>query len=888
MVKNKIYNLVESAIRSHSPILEFEGYATSVDVRNAIRLVMRNNPDIFWFDHQCYFDESSFTVHLHYTFSIEKASKIQRSINDVIENDFCLEYVKNLSRSEQVVYIYKWLISYCNYNVNSAYNQSIYSVFVLRNSVCTGYAKAAHYIFKLLGIESSIVFGRLHGDHITGRHCWNIVKVEGQYYHFDACLGDRTLDDVIEKAGISNLLKIENINYNFLCVSTDEISRTRIIEDKDSLPLCETTWSVNKLKTMVGIQVKHRDSIRGAFLSDIGSSANIFLCSYDKNTVLKFFRSKEQFYIEYEFMQKLKGCPHILQYNERFRDIQNTLAIEQSTPVTDLFCSHYYELTLKGLLKMIEDIADAWSECRNRGILYRDLHLCNIYRANDGRFKLGDFGSCTTDFHKREIVGSEWFMSPETYNEGIFTESSAIYSISMIMYFILNKFLPPFWEEGNDTKALNMRIMGKKMPLPDVCRNFPNEVAQYLQSFFMETLTKPENRIQNFNDFYFKLKTLQKLLRYHNYIIHGKGMNRYFDKNDLWNDVSYKYANEIERFARTTGHNLYSQHEMLDYIDQKTSFKNPIKPTKVKQIKSEIIEKRCLTTYVSSYNTSFIPMPQKPKESFWKKIFSRNKCNEIYSSIFAPAEVRPKSHMLVQVYFHLLEESNEVRDLAWNADTNTVLQGYTPLYMKLKQGDKVDVIFKIYGENCLFNERKSLIWQNNLDKCYFDYFVPDRYDVNELSCEATIVVNGAMVGNMRFITRIVPNPATVNPEIIVHKNNRIFISYAHQDSSQIKLLALAYKAQGVDYFYDRDSLKPGDVYEEKIFDYIDSCDLFVLCWSQNAAQSEYVIKEMGRALLHAYPQLSREEATLTICPISIEPRADLPENMKKVYNFELI
>lgn len=103
--------------------------------------------------------------------------------------------------------------------------------------------------------------------------------------------------------------------------------------------------------------------------------------------------------------------------------------------------------------------------------------------------------------------------------------------------------------------------------------------------------------------------------------------------------------------------------------------------------------------------------------------------------------------------------------------------------------------------------------------------MPKDIDVNELSCEANLFVNGAIIGEMRFLTQIVEAPRNLNPGILSHCFNRIFISYAHQ----IKLLALAYKAQGVDYFYDRDSLAPGDVYEERIFDYIDSSDLFVLC-----------------------------------------------------------
>jgi hypothetical protein len=96
---------------------------------------------------------------------------------------------------------------------------------------------------------------------------------------------------------------------------------------------------------------------------------------------------------------------------------------------------------------------------------------------------------------------------------------------------------------------------------------------------------------------------------------------------------------------------------------------------------------------------------------------------------------------------------------------------------------------------------------------------------------------------------------------------------------------MAYKAQGVDYFYDRHKLEGGDVYEEKIMGYIDSADLFILCWSDNAAKSEYVAKEIKRAMQRAYPQQSMKNASLKIYPISIEPRSAPPKNMAGIYNF---
>ena len=102
----------------------------------------------------------------------------------------------------------------------------------------------------------------------------------------------------------------------------------------------------------------------------------------------------------------------------------------------------------------------------------------------------------------------------------------------------------------------------------------------------------------------------------------------------------------------------------------------------------------------------------------------------------------------------------------------------------------------------------------------------------------------------------------------------------------MKFFAKAFQAQGVDYFFDRHYLKAGDVYPLMIKEYINSADLFILCWSKNAAESDYVTFERRHALELAYPQVDMEKATITIHPISIEPRAEYPEDMTEVYNFE--
>lgn len=986
MLHPQIYSDIEDSIRNQYKNLKIETSSTPCEIRNAIRWIMRDNPDIFWFAHQYHYDEASSTIHFQYTFSAERVKTIQQSINDVIENDFCIEYVKNLSQQEQVAYVYKWLVTYCTYNANSAYNQSIYSVFVRRNSVCTGYAKAAQYLFNLLGVESRLVFGRLHNDKENGRHCWNLVKVDNEYYHFDACFGDSILDNVAIKSGVQELFKIDGINYIFLCVSTDEILRTRTIEDITTLPDCPNSWSKTLINSLALIKLKQREDIKGCLLSHIGSSADIYLCSKDKNTVLKVFRSnsKTTSQEEYHYMQQTKGCRHLLQCNEDYTDItHNTVAIEQSTPIVDLLCSHYYELSLKGLIKMATDIAKAWKECQKRGVLYRDIHVCNIYRSNYGIFKLGDFGSCTNKFDLKETVGNQWFMAPETFVSGVFTEASAVYSISMVMYFILNNLRPAFWTQGCEDEALQKRMNGHNLPTPAGCINLPAHIKTKLDKFFDKvSVSLPEERISSVAEFIYELERLTFYCEDSDYIIHRKGFSLDFDLNagneDRLNasgnyiprDDFHQYAmgDEVEQMCTTAistskskmkkcenGHvydsyiygnqcpfcpsenrnstnninnfeNISDGRTAIRYIPHADEVENfartmatnpnsssntPSDKSLSKDIEAYANTARHVTSPRATYNPQ-IPTPELTKEiiengtrcgavpqsilgriaAVCRRINKRKidrlkaECSEVYSSIFAPAEVKRKTHLQVQVYLHLYEESEKVKSLAQESDKNAERRDYIPLSLKLKKGDKVDVEFNVYGETHLASERKSIIWQGSFAKCSFDYLVPKDIDVEELSCVALLSVNGIPLGEMRFITRVIETPRQLNPEIIAHKYSKVFISYSHQDESKVKFLHEGLELGSVPHFFDRKYLKAGDVFPQVIQDYINSADLFILCWSENASKSEYVQKERLQALERAFPQVQPENAAkLRIYPMNIEPRAELPSDMKNYYHF---
>ena len=61
-----LYKQVEQAIRQHEEYLNVGNSITESDIRHAIRWVMRDNPDIFWFVHQYHFDKDNDVVYVSY------------------------------------------------------------------------------------------------------------------------------------------------------------------------------------------------------------------------------------------------------------------------------------------------------------------------------------------------------------------------------------------------------------------------------------------------------------------------------------------------------------------------------------------------------------------------------------------------------------------------------------------------------------------------------------------------------------------------------------------------------------------------------------------------------------------------------------------------------
>lgn len=98
-----------------------------------------------------------------------------------------------LDEKGKMLYLYQYLtdnVRYDNDNYYGYYGESdwclLYDALVLHNTVCTGYSEALYVLCNLAGIECFIVSGEVGELLSVGLHAWNVARIDGTYYEFDA------------------------------------------------------------------------------------------------------------------------------------------------------------------------------------------------------------------------------------------------------------------------------------------------------------------------------------------------------------------------------------------------------------------------------------------------------------------------------------------------------------------------------------------------------------------------------------------------------------------------------------------------------------------------------------------------------------------------------
>jgi len=251
-------------------------------------------------------------------------------------------------------------------------------------------------------------------------------------------------------------------------------------------------------------------------------------------------------------------------------------------------------------------------------------------------------------------------------------------------------------------------------------------------------------------------------------------------------------------------------------------------------------------------------------------------------SAFAAEGGAPGEKVLVQVLLHAEADLRRAVREARLADPGATRRMTATLTQEIAPGQLVTLMLE--GDEVGVDEPvQRIVWRGRPIAAQFLVGLSARIGNTYLRCR--LLVDNVPVGSLRFALRV--SRDNVDPRVemrgeTARRHRRAFLSYASADRAEVLKRAQGLRAAGIDFFQDVLSLEPGEAWEQRLYDEIDRCDLFLLFWSSNAAKSEWVERETE----HAIARQRATEGSPEITPVIIEgppPAKPIPEQLRHMH-----
>ena len=173
-----------TAFKNWETTINLLTYGISVsEAKDFYRGILQQNPHLFYVQNGYGYSYSGSKI-----YSITPVYNTAYTEADVIEYEAKVQAIlktipSGLSDYEKALALHDYIVTHCEYDGTYS-NYDAYNVLVEGVAVCQGYTLAYADLLNRVGIENKYVLSD------AMNHAWNLVKIDGEWYHVDATWDD--------------------------------------------------------------------------------------------------------------------------------------------------------------------------------------------------------------------------------------------------------------------------------------------------------------------------------------------------------------------------------------------------------------------------------------------------------------------------------------------------------------------------------------------------------------------------------------------------------------------------------------------------------------------------------------------------------------------------
>lgn len=212
--QQRVYHAMKVGLQSLAPSFPVPRLDTK-ELTEIYTLLRLDCPEIFYsvgFRYRYYTDSENVEMIPEYLFQKSKIVDHQRAMEARVKK--LVRQAEMLSEKEKELFVHDFICENVRYDkLKKPYSHEIIGPLGHGVGVCEGIAKVVKILCDALGIWCIIAISEANPEKkIKYRHAWNVVRINGKYYHLDA-----TFDNTLGHG--------ERIRYDYFNLSDSQIFR---------------------------------------------------------------------------------------------------------------------------------------------------------------------------------------------------------------------------------------------------------------------------------------------------------------------------------------------------------------------------------------------------------------------------------------------------------------------------------------------------------------------------------------------------------------------------------------------------------------------------------------------------------------------------------------